>query len=44
MADYREVLFAKAFRVVPCKDYNEVSYEVREKTEGIFLIFETPER
>ncbi len=40
MADYRDVLFSKAFQVVPGLDYNRVSYEIREKAGDPFLIYE----
>lgn len=40
MADYRELLLSKAFKTVPGRDYNQVSYELREKAKGSFLIYE----
>ncbi|MGB9629321.1 MAG: STAUR_1299 family protein, partial [Thermodesulfobacteriota bacterium] len=40
MADYRDRLFSKAFKVIPGIDYNRVSNELREKEEGSFIIYE----
>jgi len=40
MADYKEILFSKAFKIVPGLDYNRFSYELREKSNGSFIIYE----
>ncbi|MCX8116360.1 MAG: STAUR_1299 family protein [Desulfobacterota bacterium] len=39
MADYKEILLSKAFRVIPGIDYNRVSYEMRQEEAG-FLLYE----
>ena len=36
MADHREVLFSKAFRVVPGPRYNEVSHQLRASQNILF--------
>lgn len=38
--DYRDLIRSRAFRVVLGIDYNRVSYELREKGEGSFLLYE----
>jgi len=37
--DYQEILFSKAFNVVPGMDYNQASYELRGLDKGISPIF-----
>lgn len=40
MPDYLTLIQAKAFRVIPGIEYNRVSYELREKGEGSFILYE----
>ncbi len=40
MADYRDMILSKAYKVIPAVDYNRVSYELREKEEGSFILYE----
>lgn len=38
--DYRDILLSKAFKIVPGLEYNKVSYELREKLDASFIIYE----
>jgi hypothetical protein len=41
MDDYREILFSRAFKIVPGTEYNQVSQELRdENPETLFSIYE----
>ncbi len=40
MPDFRDILFSNAFKIVSGNDYNKVSYELREKSEDQFIIYE----
>ncbi len=40
MADYKDLLRAQAFKIVPGIEYNKVAYEWREKEGSSWLIYE----
>lgn len=38
--DYLELIQSKALHVIPGTEYNKFSYELREKGEGSFILYE----
>jgi len=40
MADYRDMILSKAYKVIPAVDYHRVSNELRKKEEGSFILYE----
>lgn len=40
MADYKDLLLTKAFKIVPGIEYNRVAYELRERAGDSLLIYE----
>lgn len=40
MADYKDILFSKAFKIIPGLEYNKTAYELRAKEGTPFVIYE----